>query len=91
MFGQIDHTVEIATCAYFFGFQRTDKVNRNCFSSAGQRLIFSTRITNRRQSACPACCTFLLRRAGLPRHAQKMCKKGDKGDRVIHRGLTCDF
>ena len=29
MFGQIDHTAEKATCAYFFGFQRNDKVNRN--------------------------------------------------------------
>ena len=43
MFGQIDHTAEIATCAYFFGFQRTDKVNKNCFSSVEKRRIFSTR------------------------------------------------
>ena len=43
MFSQIDHTAEIATCAYFFGFQRTDKVNRNYFSSVEKRRIFSTR------------------------------------------------
>ena len=43
MFGQIDHTAEIATCAYFFGFQRTDKVNRNYFSPVENRRIFSTR------------------------------------------------
>ena len=33
MFSQIDHKAEIATCAYFLGFQGTDKVNRNYFSS----------------------------------------------------------
>ena len=43
MFGQIDHTAEIATCAYFIGFQRTDKVNKNYFSSVEKRCIFSTR------------------------------------------------
>ena len=43
MFDQIDHTAEIITCAYFFGFQRTDKVNRNYFSSVENRRIFSTR------------------------------------------------
>ena len=43
MFRQIDHMAEIATCAYFFGFQRTDKGNRNYFSSVEKRRIFSTR------------------------------------------------
>ena len=33
MFGQIDHTAEIGTSIYFFGFQRTDKVNINYFLS----------------------------------------------------------
>ena len=82
MFGQIDHTAEIAICAYFFGFQRTDKVNRNYFPSVEKRRIFSTRNNSSRtsqtykrqnQSACPACCAFLSRRARLPWHAQKMC------------------
>ena len=43
MFGQIDHTAEIAKREYFYGFQRTDKVNRNYFSSVKKRRIFSTR------------------------------------------------
>ena len=81
MFGQIDHTAEIATCAYFFGFQRTDKINGNYFSSVEKRRAFfpqevsRTSQTYRRQnhSACPACCAFLSRRARLPWHAQKMC------------------
>ena len=40
MFGQINHTAEIATCAYFFGFQRADKVNRNYFSSVENDTCF---------------------------------------------------
>ena len=43
MFGQINHTAEVATCAYFFGFQRADKVNRNYFSSLEKQRMFSTR------------------------------------------------
>ena len=31
--------VEKATCAYFFGFQRTDKVNRNYLSSVEKRRV----------------------------------------------------
>ena len=81
MFGQIDHTAEIATCAYFFGFQRTDKVNRNYFSSVEKWRMFSSRNVTRisqtyrrqNQSACPACYAFLLHRAWLLRHLQKMC------------------
>ena len=81
MFGQIDHTAEIATCAYFFSFQRTDKVNINYFSSFKKRRIsFPQEITRtsqsysrQNQSVCPACCAFLSRRAWLPWHAQKMC------------------
>ena len=80
MFGQIDHTAEIPTCVYFFGFQRTDKVNRNYFSSvkhdaSSPQEITRTSQTYRRQTqtACPACCAFLSRRAQLPWHAQKMC------------------
>ena len=48
MFGQLDYMAEIATCPYFFGFQRTNKVNRNYFSSVEKRRIFSKR--KRRQS-----------------------------------------
>ena len=77
MFSQIDHTAEIATCAYFLGLQRTDKVNRNYFSSVEKRRIFSARTSQtymrQSQSACPACCAFLSRRARLPWDAQKMC------------------
>ena len=43
MIDQIDHTAEIATWVYFFGFQRTDKVNRNYFSSVKKWRISSTR------------------------------------------------
>ena len=80
MFGQIDHTAEIATRAYFFGFQRTDKVNRNYFSSVKHDASFPQEITRtsqtyrrQNQSACPACCAILSRRARLPWDAQKMC------------------
>ena len=81
MFGQINHMAEIATCAYFFGFQRTDKVNRNYFSSGEKRRMFSTRNVTRtsqtyrrqNQSTCPVCYAFLSRCAWLPWHAQKMC------------------
>ena len=80
MFGQIDHTAEIATCTYFFGFQRTDKVKRNYFScvkkndaSFPQEITRTFQIYRRQnQSACPACCAFLSRRARLLWHAQKM-------------------
>ena len=65
MFGQIDHTAEIATCAYFFGFQRTDKVNRNYFSPVKNNASFPQEITRtsqtyrrQNQSVCPACCAF---------------------------------
>ena len=71
---------EIATCAYLFGFQRTDKVNRNYFSSVKHDASFPQEITRtsqtyrrQNQSACPACCAILSRRARLPWHAQKMC------------------
>jgi len=81
MFGQINHTAEIATCAYFFGFQKTDKVNRNYFSFVEKWPMFSTRNVTRtsqtyrrqNQSACPACYEFLSRRTWLPWHVQKMC------------------
>ena len=72
MFGQIDHTAEITTCAYFFGFQRTDKINGNYFLSVEKRRIFSARnMLNLPdlQEIKP----FLSRRARLPWHAQKMC------------------
>ena len=50
MFGQIDHTAEIATCAYFFGFQRTDKVNRNYFSSLKNDASFPQEIIRTSQT-----------------------------------------
>ena len=65
MFSQIDHTAEIATCAYFFSFQRTDKVNRNYFSPVKNNASFPQEITRtsqtyrrQNQSVCPACCAF---------------------------------
>ena len=77
MFSQIDHKAEIATCAYFLGFQRTDKVNRNYFSSVEKRRIFSARASQtymgQSQSARLGSCAFLSRRARLPWGAQKMC------------------
>ena len=79
MFGQIDHTTEIATCAYFIGFQRTDKVNEIVFHLLKNDASFPQEITRtsqtyrrQNQSACPACCAFLSRRARLLWHAQKM-------------------
>ena len=72
--------VEIVTCTYFFGFQRTDKVDRNYFSSVENDVSFPQEITRtsqtyrrQNQSSCPACFPFLSRRARLPSHAQKMC------------------
>ena len=50
MFSQIDHTAEIATCAYFFGFQRTDKVNRNYFSPVKNNASFPQEITRTSQT-----------------------------------------
>ena len=51
MFGQIDHTAEIATYyAYFFGFQRTDKVNRNYVSSLKNDISFPQEITRTSQT-----------------------------------------
>ena len=81
MFGQIDHMAEIATCTYFFGFQRTDKVNRNYFLSEKDNASFPQEIgrtseslyKRQNQSACPACCAFLSHRARLPWHVQTMC------------------
>ena len=80
MFSQIDDVAEIATCTYFFGFQRTDKGNRNYFSSIKHDASFPQEITRtsqtyrrQNQSACPACCAFLSHRVRLPWHAQKMC------------------
>ena len=56
--------------------------------------ISRTSQTYRRQnhSACPACCAFLLRRARLPWHAQKMCAVTIAGtvlERVKSGRLDC--
>ena len=80
MFGPIDHTAEIATCAYFFGFQRTDRVTRIIFHLLKNDASLPQDITKtfqtygrQKQSVCPACCALLSLRARLPWHAQKMC------------------
>ena len=83
MFGQIDHAAEIAICANFFSFQKTDKSikieiichqlkNETSFSQEITRTSETYRRQN--QSTCTACCAFLSRRARLiPWDVQKMC------------------
>ena len=50
MFGQIDDTAEIATCTYFFRFQRTDKGNRNYFSTVKHGASFPQEMTRTSQT-----------------------------------------